>query len=285
MFAPWKNSVLSGDHFCYSETSAERNAQTSHMDSGRYFPTLPSLPKRKPTIKMPTIEGVSCYISTATGKLPEYTDAETDDFDQAQKSRRHARPVRSCYIEARADSEFTIYIKHGSFPKHHPEATHFKARFEFDGISHRPKGTLINFSNPDAKTSLFHAKGVPGGLQTMKFANLDIIEGGDADAQDPQFQHLGEIKVSLYRWKQISREKSCNFSRTNAESRPSRTREVHEKELKGKDLSLVVTGGAVCVRGYTYRCTPGDDVDTRAGRPYMTFRFLYRTERMSLPAP
>lgn len=234
---------------------------------------------------MPTIEGVNCYISTATGKLNEYTDAETGT-DHLDENKEPTGRLRSCYVQVQHDAEFDITVELGSFPDYHPEATDLAVYFSIDGVCRQPAGCLLKFGARKGIYDNYYSTISPGFVETLKFATLDVT--GDHDlctaTEDVNFQRLGEFEVLLYRWRRLSEVWSVEPapSITETPSRPAATK-VHEKELKGKDISHVVSTGTM--RKWTSKSYPsGDFVDPRMGEPYMTFRFLYRSERMA-PLP
>lgn len=180
--------------------------------------------------KMPVIEGVQCYISTSAGKLIEYTDEETKNFDETP-----TRRLRSCYVQAQEDMEFKISVEPGSFADDHSEATHFAANLSLDGVRRNPKGSLAQFASKvtDYKEYDVYATDLFGWVQALKFEKLDITD--DLATHNLSPQNWGEIKVELYRWRRLSeRQTTKHYRGTRAdidiEQIPgAEVRKVHEK--------------------------------------------------------
>ena len=235
---------------------------------------------------MPSIEGVSCWVSTqANGKLIEYSEEE--DSDARLHAQSHGR-AELCYIQSEEDAEFTVSVQTDpTFFAQGPDTTHLSVRFRLDGVNYMPHRNLIRVGFCRTIEG-YRIEGQSNCYVRMRFGKLNIAEEKPPAPTEGDFpnEQLGEITVLLYRYKRYYDRVTTMRQAKDKATRPQieSDRTVHEKALKGRDVTHFVGGGRVveippASSPVTFHA--GDHVDPVAGEPYMQFTFRYRSESIS----
>ena len=232
---------------------------------------------------MPTIKDVECFISTASsGKLPEFFE-EADPDVQLRSTGRTA----SCYVESEDGAEFEICVKiDNTFANNHKDATHLAVQYNIDGMRYASSNGVTAVGDL-GRHNAYWLPEKPSYFQTMRFSSLEVSED-KVPSSVARDAHLGEIEVLLYRyklhagWNKVKGLKSKKRKSTSGESLtvPAAAK-VHEKALKGRDISHTVSGGHVeKYHGAYISASHFTNIDPVEGPPYLTFRFFYRSKRI-----
>ena len=224
---------------------------------------------------MPTIEGVTCSISTSNTLFTEYADC--DDL-RAYDADHQSGPIRSCYIESQEEQEFQVTIDPGNFGSRHPEASQFALTFSLDGAANRGIANTILFDGLQRTSGLIKYRNGQCFEHHFRFGKLAVIEdavtedGTAGPQKDPQ--QLGEFSVMLYRFKRTA---IISVPMQNTQESARTANKVHEKQLKGRDIAHAVGVGRI-EKIPTKSVMEGIWLDP-VNYPYMTFRFCYRSQR------
>lgn len=223
--------------------------------------------------KMPTIDGVEVYCSTDAGKLQEYTDGNFPDA-------RNAR-VKNCYIKAEDGQKFTINVD----PRSH---TGRAAKFNLFKISLLIDGLLIDGDNGlcpnsvEPKHELWTCRGyredersgqLSQTLSCFRFATKEH-RCNDTSNYHPYPDGLAEIEVRLYRFNGHSPHDRLSVC-PPVKAGHSR---VHHKQVDGYDIKSSIGYEKLTTKQLLTTQYRGSQIDPE-NAPFMTFRFLYRSER------
>lgn len=191
---------------------------------------------------MPQKGSVECWISTASGRLPEYDDPEQNEITVGKAT------SRTTYIESKPGEEFYI-----GFQVHDPwgpdlgrplGTTDLACKIIADGVD--TKYTTVCANLVESPYSIREVKDLrrtnPKGdpeMYRLVFSDMELTEdsgdlpGGLIDYK--KAAQVGEIRVHVSRYK-----------RTGADipykppSTADKTVKAHEKELKGRDIKHTV---------------------------------------------
>lgn len=226
---------------------------------------------------MPFIENVHCYISTPSGALQEY---HTPDL--ITETRNSLDTVQSCYIQSHESQEFTITVATNEFAAGHHYVSHLLVRLSFDGVLHTPPHNLVGMNKQYTWKGLATTGAGHEVHKNFKFCRLAVTEDAvKAEGQGVHAEELGEIKVHCYRYRHKKMIPATRVEHGEA-AFDAIEKVVHEKQLKGKDIAHVVGAGREQIQARMKAVSAGEFFDDPNGTPYMTFRFLYRTERKFL---
>lgn len=218
---------------------------------------------------MIVLEGVECFLESRKTPLLYYNEHEDlQDFDTSARGR-----VKSSYIKCLEDQEFAIVIRPNNFKTTHPETSHLCIRLSIDGVIHTPHRYAVPVHSAGLFTCLLAREGARVMERKLKFAKLSVTEDGVAPKTPAQ--ELGEIKVLCYRFKASGSVKTPGV----LVSQDVKESKVHEKQLKGRDIGHVVGLGAAQEVSKVELHITGTWIDSLEYDPYLTFRFLYRSER------
>ncbi|KAL7270828.1 hypothetical protein RUND412_006451 [Rhizina undulata] len=115
-------------------------------------------------------------------------------------------------------------------------------------------------------------------LKKFIFSSVRITEDKSEDQlSKAEVDNLGEIKLVLRRYIIISRS-SIGFNSPPNEARRDKDAVLYEKDVKGRDITHAVRHGEATPAGASNYFN-GFHLETKE-KPFMIFRFLYRSERV-----
>lgn len=234
---------------------------------------------------MPSIQGVSCWVSSeAGGKLPEYS--EEDGPDVRLQPQSPGRVNEQCYIQSEEGTEFTVSVQTDpTFSAENPGTTHLFVQLRLDGVYYRAHNNLIKVGTCGTIEG-YRIAGQSNCYVRMRFGKLNTTEEKPLAPTEGELPHkqLGEITVLLYRYKRFYDRVTTKLPPSIKGKRPQieSDRTVHEKALKGRDIAHFVGGGRV--EEIPPASSPGKSYARHhidpTGEPYMQFTFCYRSESM-----
>ncbi|KAF8251726.1 hypothetical protein K440DRAFT_39627 [Wilcoxina mikolae CBS 423.85] len=220
---------------------------------------------------MVRLKNIECHISTASGRLEEYTDPN-DAGDREGNS-----PCSIVYVKSEEGQLFSVVLNLLDDVGIAPAGDSIVGVLAFDGevnpdtLLVYPRRTCVRARSVSATES--------GGFveRQFLFSKLHVTEDGPKakDSEGIDILALGEIRLTVVRYRTNGLTRKNSGDRGQAYSKDTKT--LHEKQLKGRDLAHSVGLSAPQPTSAPNRVC-GMYIDTD-DNPYLTFKFRYRSER------
>jgi len=206
------------------------------------------------------VKNVEVNITTATGPLTEYEDLDESDSE-----------VR--YIQVQEGCTWELCVRIHDIHQLGPEANAIVVYLDVDGMC----VDGVAFPISQSQMVLRHASATTAGggriRRAFTFAKIIVTEDQDHIGQARrQLGELGEIKVVVRRYVQTG-----VIEKLGSENLIETIKHVHEKDLKGRDITHAIGFSDRASREARYLVCQGRLLDKHD--PLATVRFRYRSER------
>ncbi|KAL7268431.1 hypothetical protein RUND412_008951, partial [Rhizina undulata] len=222
---------------------------------------------------MPVLSHIECSISGSNGIPFQEYPAEPGDVTEI--------PTATVYVQARDGEPFVLNctVKPSfDWNLHGCDAIDFKP--SIDGVF--GTGVLCTIDKPSKKlegtlTGKYGSVGTWGFEKFMVSSVRFTEDKSEGQLSKMEVDNLGEIRLIVRRFVcKGSNYKLVDRDSGHEDSRRGKEVVVHEKAIKGRYITHAVKyGEATTVK--TPKYLPGRKLETKE-RPFMIFRFLYRSE-------
>jgi hypothetical protein len=169
-----------------------------------------------------------CTLNVGDDSLPEYTNP--DDAGD----REGPVPTAIVYVQSEEGKAFSVRLKVHDGVGLYPEADSVKVKLSLDGATLK-KGWLVRVNQHRIiQKHKYHDTEGRYVQRQFLFSKLDVLEE-TRGSENGDSKSLGEIAVSLHRWKIVGTRPRDPSKRDN-EALPS-IKSVPEKDLKGRDIA------------------------------------------------